>query len=582
MDSHSWLSPTTAFTVACAAFSILAVSTVWRNQQSAFTYENKRKEGTDQRLSQRGRRVAVDSLYAADSGYAAAFERPPKLILQDTLQHLERSSQQLRGLHFADSRWIVTSILGEISLLTTSICRLQQQLSQDVNVMFGDLGHTASFNATLSSINDVLALLENELKESAASPTMIQEALQQLRQQRPALQFLLETGEGTLLPHTLPSEVIGASSFGAYGVGSATPMPPFIPSTSLTPGGETKCWIEPPPEYSPPTIGRCLIPEKEKQQQIESAPLQAQDQRNEEYDTDALYNAVSDDDVGLVNDLLALGTDPNAIIGGLKRTALHQAAHLNHTTSLTALLRNGASMSVEDSNGDTPLHLAAWAGNCDAIDILLTHGAEVDWLSGRDGYSPLWCAISAYHINAARLLLEYGARVSLCSASGGGMSPLHQAAVTGQAAMCELLLERGAHVGITDDDRNNPLHYAAACGSAASVKVLLRHGADVAAMQAQGLTPAHWASHKDHTEVLDILLKHGADINARTGEGATPLHLAANRGNIQTARFLLEKGANVQVMAVGRDGFNGSAAEMARAKGHTRLAKLIDSWPSTQ
>ncbi|TKA53391.1 hypothetical protein B0A55_13432 [Friedmanniomyces simplex] len=236
-------------------------------------------------------------------------------------------------------------------------------------------------------------------------------------------------------------------------------------------------------------------------------------------------------------------------------------------------------MAVEDAKGDTPLHLAAWAGHCEALSALLAHGADVDWLSGRDGYSPLWCAISAYHIDAARLLLKHGARVSRRSASGSGLLPLHQAAVTGQSAMCELLLERGAQVDGLDDERSTALHYASACGSGAAVQVLLRGGADVTLKQRHGLTPAHWASHKGHTEVLGLLLSYGALVDARAEEGATPLHLAANRGHLAAVRVLLEKGADRGVVAEAWDGGEGTAVQMARAKGHGRVARVIESWP---
>jgi ankyrin repeat protein len=236
-------------------------------------------------------------------------------------------------------------------------------------------------------------------------------------------------------------------------------------------------------------------------------------------------------------------------------------------------------MSAEDTKGDTPLHLAAWAGNVEALASLLSHGADVDWLSGRDGYSPLWCAISANHIDAARLLLsKYGARVSL--RSGSGLMPLHQAAVTGQSAMCELLLDRGAQVDARDDDQNTALHYAAASGSKSSVRILLQAGAAVTARQAQGLTALHWAAHKGHVDALSLLLDHMAPLNAGAEEGATPLHLAANRGHLAAVRILLERGCKRKVFAVW-DGVEGTAAEMARAKNHARVARAIQSFEST-
>lgn len=438
------------------------------------------------------------------------------------------------------------------------------------------------FEATTSSVDDILSLMETEVQSSHGDSALLQEALQQLRDQRPALEFLIATLSASPLPPTPPSETTMDHALRTDNAQLSSLLSPFIPSTGLTPSIDARGWIEPPPEYSPPAHGALEVAVDQKADSKHTEPTLPEEQpqvHDEVYDTDALYNAVTNDDVNLIGDLLEHGADANAAIGDLQRTALHQAAHLNNTNALSVLLRSGAVMTTEDAKGDTPLHLAAWAGHMEALTALLAHGADIDWLSGRDGYSPLWCSISAYHIDAARMLLRQGARVSLRSASGNGLLPLHQAAVTGQSAMCELLLERGAQVDNVDDDKNTPLHYAAASGSAASVKVLLRGGADVTTTQMQGLTPAHWASHKGHTEVLTMLLAYGAPVNITAEEGATPLHLAANRGHKQAVRLLLEKGANRTAKAAW-DGAQGTAAQMAGAKGHVKVTHLIESWAS--
>ena len=420
-------------------------------------------------------------------------------------------------------------------MLTTMLSQLQQILVQLPSALASKNAQAACFVASTSSLTETFSVLQSALGNTRDTSHTIKDALQQLRDQRPTLTYLIDTLKPTSFPLTPPAEVDMDLLHPGEGMSF---MHPLTPSTGLTPGVDAKGWIEPPPEYSPPARGSLagMAVEKSDAKGSEAAPPREQPEvKDEVYDHDALYNAVTEDDAELVTELLALGSDSGAPIGELHRTALHQAAHLNHTSCLTILLRHGASLSAEDSEGDTPLHLAAWAGHVEALSALLAHGADVDWLSGRDGYSPLWCAISAYNIDAARLLLKHGARVSLRSASGGGLMPLHQAAVTGQSAMCELLLDRGAQVDSLDEESNTPLHYAAASGSAASVKILLRSGADVTASQKQGLSAAHWAAHKGHIEVLKMLLSYGAPVNAMAEEGATPLHLAANRCLLYTS-----------------------------------------------
>ncbi|KAK4541715.1 hypothetical protein LTR36_007424 [Oleoguttula mirabilis] len=584
---NSFLSPTTYFSIACVAFSVLAASTVWRNQQASSS-EGKATRSQQRVVSrpQPRRRVAVDSLYAEpdDALYATGQSQLPKevstptptAVLSKLVQTSAAVAHQLRSSHhLTASRITTTSLLGELSLLTTSLCRLQQLAVDHAALLSLEREKSTCFEATTSSLSDILALICTELDSPHGSSALVQEALQQLRDQRPALEFLLENHASTSLPLTPPPETTTTASLEAGGM-----MPPFIPATGLTPSVDAKCWIEPPPEYSPPSHGTmeaALVEKADSKDRSPPAPEEQPSTEQEVYDTDALYNAVTSNNADLVGDLLEHGADASAAIGELQRTALHQAAHLNHISCLTLLLRSGAVMSAEDAKGDTPLHLAAWAGHVEGLSTLLAHGADVDWLSGRDGYSALWCAISAYHIDAARLLLRSGARVSLRSAAGGGLLPLHQAAVTGQSAMCELLLERGAQVDTVDDDKNTPLHYAATCGSTASVKVLLLHGASVTATQNQGLTPAHWAAHKGHTEVLSTFLAYGAPVNAAAEEGASLLHLAANRGHTAAVRLLLESGAAHKARATWY-GTDGTAAQMARASGHVRVAQLIESF----
>lgn len=595
MDSapHSWITPTTCFSIACVAFSFVAASTVWRQQQSVPV--NKHKKIQIRHVSspirpQPRRRVAVDSLYA-ESGDAlydkiastvnANQSKFPKDLLLDLISKCAQLSQAVRSLPIArEMRVTISALLGELSYLTTILCRLQQQLASQPDKLENEKVQSACFDTTTGSLKATLATLEADVSLPHLDVQSVDESIRQLRDQRPSLDLLLESLSSNALPPTPPCEVFNAETLHAACGSSQALLAPniFQASTGLTPASDSRSWLEPPPEYSPPANGTSgVFPGKaDAKVSIPEPPEPQSEEQAEEYDTDALYNAVTQDDLGLVNDLLALGANPGEVIGELHRTPLHQAAHLNHVACLSSLLRSGAAMSTEDRKGDTPLHLAAWAGHVEALQILIAHGADVDWLSGRDGYSPLWCAISAYHIDAARILLKHGARVSLRSASGGGLTPLHQAAVTGQSAMCELLLERGAQVDLLDEDKNTSLHYAAASGSAASVQILLRAGAQVDAEQVQGLTPLHWAAHKGHTDVLSLLLSYGAPVDSRAEENATPLHLAANRGHVPAVRALLGKGANRKVKA-NWDGGEGTPAQMARAKGHVRVLKALQS-----
>lgn len=572
MDAqHSIFSPSTCFTVACVAFSFFAVSSVWKSNAST-----KEPEVKASRPKAR-RRVAVDSLYADASSSSNGEPASPLTILAELISSCAEHSDRLRR---RGSDYLTTALLGELSLITANLCQIQAAVCSNTGAIASGTGPGACFTASASALSAALRFLSSsearDLTTDASS--VLEEGLEQLKAQKPALDFLLSTLKTPGLPPTPPTEQSKGDFLGISDADMLGPMP-----SAITPGAEAKDWMEPPPEYSPPSNSSTVVlaeKAKEKTNVAESVaeePSSQPEVENGEGDVngEALYQAVTDDDAQILSDLLEAGLSANEAFGELQRTPLHQAAHLNFCGCLSILLRHGADMSAEDTKGDTPLHLAAWAGNVEALSSLLSHGADVDWLSGRDGYSPLWCAISANHIDAARHLLKHGARVSL--RSGSGLMPLHQAAVTGQSAMCELLLDRGAQVDARDDDQNTALHYAAASGSKSSVKTLLQAGAVVDARQAQGLTPLHWTAHKGHAEALGLLLNYGGPLNATAEEGATPLHLAANRGHLQAVRLLLEQGAKRNVVAIW-DGMEGTAAEMARAKKHARVARTIQTW----
>ncbi|KAK5701307.1 hypothetical protein LTR17_022721 [Elasticomyces elasticus] len=598
MDQPSSLfNPTTCFTIACVAFSVLAASTVWRGQQTIQSPAHKHNTHAQPRPTPVRRRRQVDSLYVEDWGDAHDAPPPAKDIRQSpsalidllirTCADVSTRLRDHQQLEVPTARATRSAVLQELSLLTTTLYELQQIVANNSALFSPSSSQTACLKASSGSISDLLLLLDDE---SGGESLSYADLLPSLRAQRAAMQSFAATFAnqpptppdeydlGRALhdrPYARPDTLSRTASASSY-------APDYSSSTGLTPApADTRGWLEPPPEYSPPADPlMAAAAEKLDSKSKSAAPPETQHETEDEVlDTDALYNAVTTDNDQLVDDLLSHGADPDVANGDLQRTPLHQAAHLNHTSCLSALLGHGADMSLEDAKGDTALHLAAWQGHCEALTTLLAHGnVDVDWLSGRDGYSPLWCAISAYHIDAARLLLKHGARVSRRSASGSGLLPLHQAAVTGQAAMCELLLERGAQADGLDDDKSTAMHYASASGYLPCVQVLLKGGADVTLRQRHGLTPAHWSAHKGHTEVLSLLLAKGAPINATAEEGATPLHLAANRGHLPAVKVLLEKGADRTINADAWDGEEGTAAEMARSKGHARVAKVIEGW----
>jgi ankyrin repeat protein len=149
--------------------------------------------------------------------------------------------------------------------------------------------------------------------------------------------------------------------------------------------------------------------------------------------------------------------------------------------------------------------------------------------------------------DVARLEALLAENRSLISAvSPDGWTPLHLAAHFGQTEAARLLLNKGAKVDArsTNALHNCPLHAAAAGGSANVVKLLIEHGASVNARQHSGWTAIHAAAQTGDIEMARALREAGADLSARADNQQRPMDLALTKGHQSMVEFLEANGAN--------------------------------------
>ena len=165
----------------------------------------------------------------------------------------------------------------------------------------------------------------------------------------------------------------------------------------------------------------------------------------------------------------------------------------------------------------TALHRAATQGWAEESRLLIAAGADVEQ-AGKDAASPFYRAAFCGHAEVCSLLLQSGARPHL-------WTPLHSAALLGDAAQVRQLLAAGAAADAEDADACTPLHYAAGQGHAEIVRALLAAGADTHGRH--HFTPLYLAVRGGWHEVCLTLLDAGADTEGRHPE--TPLLLAARK-----------------------------------------------------
>ena len=147
-----------------------------------------------------------------------------------------------------------------------------------------------------------------------------------------------------------------------------------------------------------------------------------------------------------------------------------------------------------------------------------------------------------------------------------GMAPLEIAAIRGQAAIVQALLEAGAE--LTSD----AFYQAISGGYMEIVQLFLDQGVDVNAPDdIFGGGALIVAARGGQVEIGRLLIAHGADLEQGDQWNDPALNVAAFRGQLAFAQMLVEQGAVVNVPNV-----NGSTAlNHAQNQGNTEVVDFL-------
>jgi len=163
-----------------------------------------------------------------------------------------------------------------------------------------------------------------------------------------------------------------------------------------------------------------------------------------------------------------------------------------------------------ESDDSTPLHFACTKGDVDMARLLLDYGADIN-ARNRLGHTPLHVAVWAGQRNAMELLIGKGARLETPSLVKR-RTPLHDAVFQGNTEIIQLLLNRGAHVDPQNEDGETPLHIACRLGREDIATLLLAAGASPDIKDVKGDTPLALA-WKNDMEVVSAWYKvHHPDV----------------------------------------------------------------------
>jgi ankyrin repeat protein len=252
-------------------------------------------------------------------------------------------------------------------------------------------------------------------------------------------------------------------------------------------------------------------------------------------------------DAEVIRSLLAAGASINAK-DKKGQTALIHAYQNGRPTDVSLFTRAGASLKERDAKGWTALMYAAYRHfPAEEMKALIDAGADVSAVN-EEGQTPLMLAAQAGNAGAVKMLLENGMAGAVNASDRRGRTALmyFRQGYTYEepgGAVVRVLVSAGAEVNATDGEGRTALMSAAEAGSTDSVKALVELGASVNARDRRGRTSLMWsvaAKRPNMHDVVDYLLKAGADATVKDDEGQTALAMARKNGFEWSILSLLE------------------------------------------
>lgn len=215
-------------------------------------------------------------------------------------------------------------------------------------------------------------------------------------------------------------------------------------------------------------------------------------------------------------------------------TALHLAARGWAQEAIQLLLTRGANVHAKNVDGDTPLHSV-----CGAELYIYKDLIHPDTGDAVTGIEPLPNVDSLMKSGVAVIKALVDAQTNINAQNELGDTPLHVAARSRWSSQfVPTLLNAGADFSIANKDGETALHLAArSLYGYEATKALVDFRADVKAVTKTGETPLHYASAPGYVirkQQLIYLIDHGASVNAQNNDQNTILHLAQRNSKNHT------------------------------------------------
>ncbi|TYZ66921.1 hypothetical protein PybrP1_000892 [[Pythium] brassicae (nom. inval.)] len=261
-------------------------------------------------------------------------------------------------------------------------------------------------------------------------------------------------------------------------------------------------------------------------------------------------------------------------------TPLVAACAHGRTEAVRVLLASGAPAATGWSEASLalPLSVAVERGHAGVVALLIAHGADVNTPSEDDAVAPVTAAAAGGHLDVVQVLLQEDVAVEWEHAASRMVAFV--AAEHGHDHIVQEFLDQGGNANFCDDNGVTLLQVACATGQRAVVEALLARGAavDQAALSCS-VTPLMIAAQDGCAAIVAALLAHGASVNLREAEqGVTALLMAAQNGHVETVQLLLAGGADASMRR--SDGVG--PLSVAASNGHVEIVAMLSAWAGSK
>jgi ankyrin repeat protein len=223
-----------------------------------------------------------------------------------------------------------------------------------------------------------------------------------------------------------------------------------------------------------------------------------------------------------------------------------EAAATGDITRLDEIVKNDPNkINAPDTSGSTPLHHAAWTGQIETINWLISNNADIDSQNNLQ-WTPLHWATRNGQTQSVKLLLEYNAKVNI--QGNLNQTTLHLAAKHNLEKLVTILLTAKANPNKPDIFGQTPVHIAALENYTPILINLLENGGKIEVETIWGATPLSAAAARGRTSAVTALLIRNANVNHRTNLGWTPLFSSVVGKHDSTTALLLKNGADINVV----------------------------------